>query len=58
VVVEKTEKVSADVHAKDETPKTPDLYTEILKLDDLRKKGLITDAEYEAQKTKLLNQSR
>ena len=31
-----------------------DIYTEILKLDDLRKKGLLTDAEFEAQKKKLL----
>lgn len=32
-----------------------DLYTEIMKLEDLRKKGLLTDAEFEAQKKKLLN---
>jgi len=55
VVIEKTEKISSDIHTKDETEKKPDLYTEIIKLDDLRKRGLITDAEYEAQKQKLLN---
>jgi hypothetical protein len=54
VVIEKTEKISSDIHTKDETEKKPDLYTEIMKLDDLRKKGLITDAEFEAQKQKLL----
>lgn len=32
-----------------------DLYTEILKLDELRKRGLLTDAEFEAQKKKLLD---
>ncbi|MXV08448.1 SHOCT domain-containing protein [Xanthomonas sp. LMG 9002] len=32
-----------------------DLYTELLKLDDLRKKGLLTDAEFQAQKAKLLS---
>ncbi len=32
-----------------------DLYTEIMKLEDLRKRGLLTDAEFEAQKKKLLN---
>lgn len=58
VVVEKTEKISADVHTKDETAKKPDLYTEITKLDDLRKKGLITDAEFEAQKQKLLEATK
>jgi hypothetical protein len=34
--------------------KSNDIYTEILKLDDLRKRGLITDAEFESQKSKLL----
>ncbi|WP_254461228.1 SHOCT domain-containing protein [Xanthomonas sacchari] len=33
----------------------PDLYAELLKLDDLRKKGLLTDAEFQAQKAKLLS---
>lgn len=31
-----------------------DLYAELLKLDDLRKRGLLTDAEFEAEKAKLL----
>jgi hypothetical protein len=35
-----------------------DLYSEVLKLDELRKKNLITDAEFEAQKQKLLNQTK
>jgi hypothetical protein len=30
------------------------LYDELLKLDELRKKGVITGAEFEAQKAKLL----
>lgn len=54
VVIEKNEKINSDVHTKDETSKQADLYTEIMKLDDLRKKGLITNAEFEAQKQKLL----
>ena len=33
---------------------TTDVYTELLKLDDLRKKGIITEAEFEAQKKRLL----
>jgi len=37
-------------------PRT-DIYAEILKFDDLRKKGLITDEEFEFQKRKLLNPS-
>jgi hypothetical protein len=57
-VIEKTEKTNTDVRTKDETEKRPDLYTEIMKLDDLREKGLITDAEFEAQKQKLLNEAK
>lgn len=34
----------------------PDLYTELMKLDDLRKRGLLSDQEFEAQKAKLLAQ--
>jgi hypothetical protein len=35
-----------------------DLYTEILKLDDLRKRGLLTDKEFESEKKKLLKHSK
>ena len=31
-----------------------DLYAELLKLDELRQKGLLTDEEFEVQKQKLL----
>ena len=37
-----------------EPAKSPDVYTELLKLDDLRKRGIITEAEFEAQKKRLL----
>ncbi len=32
-----------------------DLYSELIKLEDLRKRGILTDAEFEAQKKKLLD---
>lgn len=32
-----------------------DMYTELTKLDELRKKGIISEAEFEAQKKKILN---
>jgi hypothetical protein len=35
-----------------------DLYTEILKLDDLRKRGLLTDKEFEQEKKKLLKKNK
>lgn len=34
--------------------KSQDVYAELVKLDDLRKKGIITEAEFEAQKQKVL----
>ncbi|MEO5813235.1 MAG: SHOCT domain-containing protein [Rhodanobacter sp.] len=54
--------VVMDVH--NSTPAVPengastqssDVYTELLKLDDLRKRGIITDGEFQAQKAKLLS---
>lgn len=57
-VVDKTERISADIHTKDTTEKQPDLYAELTKLDDLRKKGVITETEFSTQKTILLNKQR
>jgi len=37
-----------------EVAQPKDVYGELLKLDDLRKRGILTDAEFEAQKRKLL----
>jgi hypothetical protein len=39
---------------KNPPTQSKDLYAELLKLDDLRKRGIITDAEFEVQKQKLL----
>jgi hypothetical protein len=36
---------------------TDELYTELVKLDDLRKKGILTDDEFQAEKRKLLSRS-
>lgn len=46
---------SAPQPRSNDVAKPSDTYTEILKLDDLRKRGLITDSEFEAQKSKLLS---
>lgn len=35
-------------------PTKPDLYTELTKLDDLHKRGILTDAEFEQQKQRIL----
>ena len=42
------------VNTGSDPSKTKELYSELLKLDDLRKRGIITEAEFEAQKKKLL----
>lgn len=55
VVIEKTEKITADVKTKDPTDRPKDVYAELIKLDDLRKRGILTEAEFEAQKKKLLD---
>ena len=57
VVIEKTEKISADVRTKDQTSKPKDTYSELIKLDDLRKRGILSETEFAAQKQKLLNSS-
>ena len=36
---------------------TDELYAELVKLDELRKKGILTDEEFQAEKKKLLNRS-
>jgi Short C-terminal domain len=36
---------------------TDELYDELVKLDDLRKKGILTDDEFQAEKKKLLSRS-
>ena len=53
-VIEKTEKISADIRTKDTTPTTKDTYSELIKLDDLRKRGILSDAEFNEQKRNLL----
>jgi hypothetical protein len=57
VVIENNEKIKADIKVEEGKSKSPDTYTELLKLDDLRKKKIITDSEFEAEKAKILNRS-
>jgi hypothetical protein len=55
VVIEKSEKQSIDVTHRDTSSSTKDLYSELTKLDDLRKKGIISEQEFAVQKQKLLD---
>jgi hypothetical protein len=41
-----------------EKPVAGDLYTELIKLDDLRKRGILTEEEFQAEKKKVLNRSK
>jgi Short C-terminal domain len=46
------------VNSKTSQPKiSRDVYTELTKLDVLRKKGIISEAEFEGQKKKVLNEN-
>jgi hypothetical protein len=47
--------VRKDIRTRDDTVKSKDVYAELIKLDDLRKRGILSDAEFDAQKKHLLN---
>ena len=51
-----TEEKAKEV-TKNETKSSSDLHTELIQLDDLRKKNIITDEEFQIQKTKILNRN-
>lgn len=52
VVIEQKQDINANI--KVDNAKSKDLYAELVKLEDLRKKGILTKAEFEAQKKILL----
>jgi len=53
--------INQDIHSKKDTnihkseDAKSDVYGELIKLDDLRKKGIISDSEFQEQKKKLLD---
>jgi hypothetical protein len=49
VVIEKNEKSKVDVSSKND-----DIYEKLIKLDDLRKKGIISNSEFDSEKKKVL----
>jgi hypothetical protein len=57
VVVDDTGKVAGAVETNTQPEKSSDVYGELTKLDELRKKGIISEAEFEAQKKKILNRN-
>ncbi len=57
VIIEKDEKLTSDKKIEDKTKETKDIYSELIKLDDLRERGIITDEEFNAMKKKILNEN-
>jgi hypothetical protein len=55
VVIETTDKLSTENHAEGDIDKSKDVYDELIKLDDLRKRGILTDEEFDAEKKELLD---
>lgn len=55
MVIENKVIAAAPRNIADPGTSKPDLYTELVKLDDLRKKGIINESEFQAQKAKLLS---
>jgi len=47
--------INVDIKTKDESEEDSDIYSELIKLEDLRERGILTDEEFQAQKSKLLN---
>ena len=54
VVVESSSKSKIDLKVQPSSGQARDTYSELLKLDDLRKRGILSEAEFEAEKKKLL----
>lgn len=54
--VQSSEKISADIKVNKTQNKKTDIYSELKKLDGLRKQGIITDQEFQEIKTKLISE--
>ena len=52
--VQGAQNINADVTVRSSEQKDNDIYTKLLKLDDLKKRGIITDTEFQEQKSKIL----
>ena len=60
VVIKRDDTIRAavDIHAKEEGNKSFDLYAELTKLDDLRKRGILTEEEFQTQKKLMLEKQK
>jgi hypothetical protein len=53
--VASTQRIKVSVKDESKKEQQPDTYTELLKLDDLRKRGILTENEFQDRKRKLLD---
>ncbi|MBL7073050.1 MAG: SHOCT domain-containing protein [Candidatus Omnitrophica bacterium] len=60
MVIKRDDSLKADINisTKEESEKSSDLYTELIKLDDLQKRGILTIEEFEIQKKRLLENQK
>jgi hypothetical protein len=54
LVIERSDNIKVDVKTQDLSSEKKDIYGELIKLDDLKKKGIITEDEFNSEKAKLL----
>ena len=57
VISEPTEDISQDAHTTNEAEDSKDIYAHLIKLDELREQGILTDGEFDAEKKKLLERN-
>jgi hypothetical protein len=56
MILETKSKSTADVTVRRPSQSDDDLFQKLLRLDDLRKRGILTETEFESQKKRLLEQ--
>ena len=58
VEIEQASATSAAASPSERPGNTGDMYNDLMKLDDLRKKGILTDDEFQSEKKKILARSK
>jgi len=53
-VTESKNTIDLNINQKEQNSEKPDVYAELMKLDDLRKRGILTEKEFQSAKERLL----
>lgn len=56
IVIEKKEKSTIDINSKNESHKSTGIYDDLVKLEDLRQRGILSETEFREQKQQVLKQ--